>query len=257
MFLAQLLYYIGALLSVPLLPVLYFQGKKLRKHFPRMPEAGHNIAGSIHEGAGQPIRLLAMGESTIAGVGVEDHRYGFTGELAAALSAQTGRPVEWQVVARSGYDAKDTFRKLVPQIPATSFDLVVIGLGGNDTFYLNSPLHFRHNMALLVKALRERLPGTPIIIAALPPVGVFPALPGLVRAALGALVHLHGFAIRNIPRRFAGVHYPGGPIRARRWLDDSHSPKDFFSDGIHPSPEAYRLWAEETARFWASRGVKL
>ena len=31
MFLAHLLYSIGALLSVPLLPIFYFQGKKLRK----------------------------------------------------------------------------------------------------------------------------------------------------------------------------------------------------------------------------------
>ncbi len=256
MFLAQLLYYIGALLSVPLLPIFYFQGKKLRKNFPRMPEAELHTNGSIEEGTGAPIRMLALGESTIAGVGVQDHRHGFTGELAAALSAHTGRPVEWQVVARSGYDAKDAFRKLTPKIPDAPFDLVVIGLGGNDTFYLNSPLHFRHNMAHLVRTLRERMPDTPIVIAALPPVGAFPALPGLVRAGLGALVHLHGFAIRNIPRRFANVHYPGGPIEARRWLDDTSSPDQFFSDGIHPSAEAYRLWAVETMRFIAGCGLR-
>lgn len=256
MFLAQLLYYIGALLSVPLLPIFYFQGKKLRKNFPRMPEAELHTNGSIEQGTGTPVRMLALGESTIAGVGVRDHRYGFTGELAAALSAHTGRPVEWQVVARSGYDAKDAFRKLTPKIPETPFDLVVIGLGGNDTFYLNSPLHFRHNMAHLVRTLRERMPDTPIVIAALPPVGVFPALPGLVRAGLGALVHLHGFAIRNIPRRFANVHYPGGPIQARRWLGETYTTEQFFSDGIHPSAEAYRLWAVETMRFVAGCGLK-
>ncbi|HRD79704.1 MAG TPA: hypothetical protein PLL53_03015, partial [Saprospiraceae bacterium] len=98
MFLAQLLYYIGALLSVPLLPVLYFQGKKLRKNFPRLPEPEHNVQGRTEEGVGAPIRILALGESTIAGVGVQDHRHGFTGELAAALSAHTGRPAEWQGV---------------------------------------------------------------------------------------------------------------------------------------------------------------
>ncbi len=254
MLLAQLLYYIGAILSIPLLPVFYFQGKKARKNIPRLPEAEKNRNGCTHENAENPLRMLALGESTIAGVGVDDHADGFTGHLAKALSAHTGRPVQWQVVARSGYDARAAQRKLTQEIPAGAYDLIVIGLGGNDTFYLNSPLVFRRQMALLIRSLKEKVPGAPIVIAALPPVGAFPALPGLVRAGLGALVHLHGLALRRLPHRFPGVYFPGRPIHASEWLADGrYSLEDFFSDGIHPSALTYRLWAEETMQFIARK----
>ncbi len=255
MILAQLLYYIGALLSIPLLPILYFQGKRARKTIPRLHEAGHHKSGQTSTGTGHVLRILALGESTIAGVGVEDHTEGFVGSLAKALSAQTGRPVAWEVVARSGYDARSAHLKLVPEVPAIPFDVVVIGLGGNDTFYLNSPLVFRRQMALLIKALREKLPQAPIVIIGLPPVGAFPALPGLVRAGLGALVHLHGLAIRRLPYRFPKVYFYGRPLQLKHGLGKPYTIQQLFSDGIHLSALAYRLWAEETARFMERKQV--
>ena len=257
MLLAQLLYYIGAILSVPLLPVLFFQGKKARKNIPRLPEAALNAEGANGKGEGAPIRVLLVGESTMAGVGVDDHADGFAGHFASALSKHTGRPVQWQVTARSGYDAKAAHRKLVSLIPETEFDLVVVGMGGNDTFYLNSPLVFRRNMAFLVRGIKEKLPAAPIVIMALPPVGAFPALPGLVRAGLGVLVRLHALALRPIPKRIKGVYFPGRAIRASEWINEQHPPVDFFSDGIHPSALAYRMWAEETLRFVIKKKVPI
>jgi lysophospholipase L1-like esterase len=255
MLFAQFLYYLGALLSIPLLPIMYFQGKRVRKNIPRLPEAGLNTTGATAAGTAPPIRLLALGESTIAGVGVQDHAEGFTGRLSELLAGQTGRQVQWQVVAKSGYAAKDVYRKLVPDIPQEPFDCIVIGLGGNDTFYLTSPLGFRRDMGLLVRSLRERFPDTPIVIAALPPVGAFPGLPGLVRGGLGILVHLHSLAIRPMPLRFPGVYFPGRPLRVSDLLQSGYTQSDLFSDGIHPSALTYRLWAEETLRFMTAKGL--
>lgn len=255
MLLAQLLYYLGALLSVPLLPIMYFQGKRARKNTPRLPEASLHLKGATVTGSAPPIRLLTLGESTIAGVGVQDHAEGFTGRLSEALAGHTGRQVLWQVMAKSGYAAKDVYSKLVPEIPQESFDCIVIGLGGNDTFYLTSPLGFRRDMGLLVRSLRERFPETPIVIASLPPVGAFPGLPGLVRGGLGILVHLHGLAIRPMPLRFPKVYFPGRPLRVAALLKNGYTKADLFSDGIHPSALTYRLWAEETLRFMATKGV--
>jgi hypothetical protein len=110
-------------------------------------------------------------------------------------------------------------------------------------------------MVLLIRSLRAKLPNVPIVIAALPPVGHFPALPGLVRRGLGVLVNLHGIALRRLPFRFSKVFFPGGPLRASTWINNSTDLKDFFSDGIHPSALAYRLWAEDTLRFMVRKGV--
>jgi lysophospholipase L1-like esterase len=255
MVLAQLLYYIGAILSIPLLPFFILQGRKARKNIPRLPEALLNKTGIAGNGQGNPFRLLTIGESTIAGVGVTDHKDGFSGQLAVCMAAHLANPVAWTVVARSGYDARAAQRNLVQEVPEAQFDLIVIGLGGNDTFYLNSPLVFRRQMVLLIRSLRVKLPNVPIVIASLPPVGAFPALPGLVRRGLGILVNLHGIALRRLPFRFSKVFFPGGPLKASTWLNTSQDIKAFFSDGIHPSALTYRLWAEDTLRFMVRKGV--
>lgn len=255
MVLAQLLYYIGAILSIPLLPFFILQGRKARRNIPRLPEAALNKTGVAGEGSDTPLRLLTIGESAIAGVGVADHKDGFSGQLANALSTHISRPVEWTVVARSGYDARAAQRNLVQLVPNDPFDLIIIGLGGNDTFYLNSPLVFRRQMVLLIRGLRAKLPNVPIVIASLPPVGAFPALPGLVRRGLGVLVNLHGIALRRLPYRFSKVFFPGGPLKASAWIQKGQDPADFFSDGIHPSALTYRLWAEDTLRFMVRKGV--
>ena len=85
-----------------------------------------------------------------------DHRVGFTGRIARHLAARAGRSVAWKVVARSGYSARDVRKRLVPLIPTEPVDLIVIGLGGNDTFQLNSPRRWRRDMIDLVRTIRER-----------------------------------------------------------------------------------------------------
>ncbi len=242
----QLLYFLRFALSLPLLPVLYVQGRRARKRVPKLPEApgSEGVTGNGTD----PLRLLTLGESTVAGVGMPDHRVGFAGRIAAHLAERAGRSVAWRVVARSGYAARDVTQRLVPLIPGDPQDLIVIGLGGNDTFQLNSPRRWRRDMIALVGAIRERQPECPIVIANLPPVGEFPAFPPLMQGFLGALVRLHGDAIADLPARLPGVHYVARRIRLRDWIEQSDRPiviDDLFCDGVHPSALTYDLWTRE------------
>jgi lysophospholipase L1-like esterase len=248
MLLAQFIYYIGALLSIPLLPVFYLQGIKARRRVPRLPEATQNMQGVV-PGVPElrPFRLLVLGESSMAGVGIADHADGFAGQVSGAIGRATGRAVSWEVLAKSGYDARAVHQKLVPLIQEQDYDMVIVGLGGNDTFYLNGPLTFGRNMAMLIRKLRTKIPAAPIVIAALPPVGAFPALPPLVRLGLGALVRLHSFALRRFPIRFRGVYVAG---RANLGQGDQ-----LFIDGIHPAAQAYTIWAEQTLSFARSKNL--
>jgi len=82
----QVKYIIGNILSIPLFPILYFQGKHIRKSIPQLPEA--KVPQGVCDKGNQPFRLLGLGESTIAGVGVVKHEQGFTGHLAKLLAAQ-------------------------------------------------------------------------------------------------------------------------------------------------------------------------
>ena len=66
----KLRYFFGVFISLSLLPVLYFQGKKIKKEIPKLPEA-KNPKGFVNGNFKDTLHLLSIGESTIAGVGVE------------------------------------------------------------------------------------------------------------------------------------------------------------------------------------------
>src|SRR5688572_32862116 len=84
----------ASLVVTPLLPILWLQGRHVRRITPRLPEAAGPTLGTI-AGAGRPLRLLVIGESTVAGVGAPDHAHALTGQIAASLATRTGRGVHW------------------------------------------------------------------------------------------------------------------------------------------------------------------
>ncbi len=249
--LAQILFIIGSIISIPLLPFLIYQGKQVRKKVPSLPEADPPNQGRIGSGASH-LNLLTLGESTIAGVGVKTHQFGITGHLAKALNQQVNGAVDWEVIAKSGYRAKEVRDMLVPKITNKNYDLIVIGLGGNDTFQMTTPWRWREEFIRLLQALRQKQPTSKIVIANMPPIGQFPAFPWIVQLVLGNLVKLHGMALRDVPQQFQHVYYIDKAIRFENWLtqtSENAKVDDFFSDGVHPSALAYELWAKEIAVF--------
>ena len=69
--------------TLALLPVLVFQGVKVRKNTPRLLEASGDREGII--GQGQPLSLLILGDSAAAGVGVESQSEALSGAILQAL----------------------------------------------------------------------------------------------------------------------------------------------------------------------------
>jgi lysophospholipase L1-like esterase len=249
--LQQILYFFYCCVIAPFLPILIYIGKKVRKSVPELPEASENKIGEI-KGIGSEIRLLAIGESAFAGVGVTDHKDGIIGGIAQKMHNSTQKTVSWQVLARNGYTAERANLKLVPKIPEPAFDYVIIGLGGNDTFHFNSPLTFKKNMIALITNVQKKQPKATIIIANMPPVRDFVAFPWILRQILGNLIDLHGSVIRNIPQKFNKVFYFDEKIIMKEWIIKTGGkikPSDFFSDGVHPSALTYGMWGKELGAF--------
>lgn len=248
---AQFLFIIGAICSIPLLPFLIYQGKKVRREVPSLPEAAGPDNGVVGE-YDNSINLLMLGESTIAGVGVKSHQEGIVGALANALSQAQKCRVNWKVTAKSGYRVKEVAEKLVPMISNNPFDFIVIGLGGNDTFQLNNPWRWRKEFIVMLKQIRQKQPHSKIIIANMPPIGQFPAFHWTIQLVLGNLVKLHGMALRDVPTQFQNVFYIDKAIHFEEWgnkVSEDLTVNDFFSDGVHPSQLAYKLWGNEMAEF--------
>lgn len=248
----NLKYLTGALISLPLLPLMYYQGKKIKASVPKLPEAtgteGRFIIDSKNSNS---LKIITLGESTIAGVGVKTHKEGFTGALVRELASLARINIDWKVYARSGYTAKKATEKLIPKIEEKNIDLIVVGLGGNDAFKLHTPKKWRKDIQAFIESLRTKFPRTPIVFCNMPPIKEFPAFTPLIKSTIGNLVELFGTELEKITANYDDVFYYGEILTLKDWkikfkLDAEQ--KDFFSDGVHPSKLTYQTWAIDIAQ---------
>jgi len=224
-------------LSLVAAPLLVAQALYVRRTTPRLPGASGPTEGLV-PGAGTPWRLAVLGESTVDGVGAASHEEALTGRLAQAL-ARDGRAVRWQAVGRTGADAQVTRTDLLSKVgPA---DLVVIALGVNDTIELHSAARYRRDLLALVVALwrRQRVP---VVLAGVPPMERFPALPRPLRDVLAARSAVLDDAAAELSHLPGVLHVPTPP----GLLD----PGTFAEDRFHPGPAGYARWANHLADAW-------
>jgi lysophospholipase L1-like esterase len=244
-------YFAGCIFAIPLLPLLYFQGKRIRVIVPRLPEA-QGIQGIASTGVVRTIHIITIGESTIAGVGVATHEVGFTGTLAKELATKLKVNVSWKVYAKSGYTARRVTERLIPSITEKQIDLIVIGLGGNDAFALNTPYRWAKDIEELILALKEKYGTTPIAFTNMPPIKAFPAFTSAMKFTLGNLVELLGEKLAQVVAKQSNVYYQSQNITLKDWIvrmNINSTEKDFFSDGVHPSKLTYQTWAKDFSNF--------
>lgn len=224
-----------------LAPVLVRQGRRVRRTTPRLPEAAGPRTGDI-PGRGAPVRLLVLGESTAAGVGAADHGEGLGGQVAGRLAAETGRPVHWRVLGRTGATADSVRQELLGPAEGVAADVAVVALGVNDTLRLRAPGAWTRDLRLLIGQVRARCGAVPVILAGVPPMGVFPALPRPLRGVLGLRATVLDRAAGRLAAEMEGVRHVRVPVPPGA-VDGF-----FASDRFHPSPHGYAQWGAVLGR---------
>ena len=215
--------------AFPLLPLLFAQGRWVRRRTPILPGAAGPAEGIV-AGEGEPLRLLVLGESTVAGIGAATHERALTGAIATALARAAGRPVRWRAAGRSGANARQAMA-LAADLPEEPVDAVAIALGVNDTLRFRRPTRWAADVARLVAAIRARVGPAPVVLGPVPPMHAFPALPQPLRAILGARARLLDEALARLALRLpATAHVPA-------WVEPGRHL--FCDDGFHPSEAGY------------------
>lgn len=177
----------GLLTTLPLLPILAFQGRQVRSSAIVLPDASGPASGTTcPSDTRTPIRLVAVGDSTVAGVGAPTHELALTGQLASAVSQLNGRPVRWHAYGRSGATAAGVRRSVLPGLTAQQADLLVVSVGVNDVLRSTPLSKWRAELDALVRGAQAALDPAATVVVGIRLLAMFPSLPYPLRSVLGS-----------------------------------------------------------------------
>lgn len=227
-------------------PFLIAQGRWARAKKPRLPNAPKPWSGKIS--GPRPLHLLGLGDSTIAGVGVDNSMNGLVAQFAKELYRHTGRGVSWDASGERGITTRDLLEDYLPQVDAgVPTDVVLVSIGANDAKNMLSPVRAATTLEAIVDRVHELFPDASIVVSSLPAFHLFRSLPQPLRAVMAG----NGQAIERRARpRIEARHY------AMMLPPPPQYPETFFAeDGFHPSATGYSIWAEFAVDDLASRGI--
>ncbi|WP_030165605.1 SGNH/GDSL hydrolase family protein [Spirillospora albida] len=222
-----------------LAPILLVQARRMARDTPRLEPASGDEQG-VTGGTDPEFTVVVIGESTAVGVGAAEHAEALPGYIAEELAERLHRCVGWAVGGESGASARRVARKIVPALDPPFPDLVVATVGINDLTRMRRLPQWADDVTHLIATLHLRYPRAMVVIAGMPPVHRFPAIPQPLRSVLGARARTMDRITREVARANGAVHVPMDEEMAR-------DRRLFAADGFHPSADGYRAWAKDLA----------
>ena len=200
----------------------------------QLPEAAGPRQG--RRGVGTPLRLLVLGDSAAAGVGVDTQDQALAGRLLSEL--QSNYDVSWEVLAKSGATTRSCLQ-MIKKRDRCSFDAVVVSIGLNDVKNGVTMKDWRRNMQNLLQILREEYGNPNVYLSALPPVRELLALPPALRELLARRRDRFDIALQHLANETEQTSFIP--------FDFDFSQGDLASDRFHPGRKTYALWARIAA----------
>lgn len=240
----SLLQLVWVVICLPMFILCLPQAILVKRNTIRLPEAtGTRQRLSKDTSA---LHILHIGESTVAGVGVEDINQGLTANIAKQLSKVQNTPVSWSAFGENGIRLAglnqllpNTIRELTEKsIPEPRFDLAIITMGVNDSTKFTSLKQWRASIQDTIQSLKPHMQG-PLFFTQVPPLAQFPALPSPLKYVLGIRSTLLDYELQKICTKTKNVHYIGSKLQVTTNM--------MAIDGYHPSELGYQHWAKQVA----------
>lgn len=196
---------------------------------------------------GRPLQMVALGDSGMAGVGVDRLVDSLPVLIASRVAAYTGRSVHVVSHGRSGARTRDVLSEQLALVQRRP-DFVVLLVGTNDVTHLTPASALARDTASLVSVLSDL--GVPVVVSSLPEFRAMRAVPPIVRAILG----YKAARLRKIQRRAvrdgSNVHL----VDVRRMVGQEfvRDVSRMSADQFHPSAAGYALIADVLAPAVAS-----
>ena len=221
-----------------LLPLLIKQGKQTRINTLKLPEPEGAREGIV--GEGERLNLLILGDSAGAGVGVETQAQALSGQIVKRL--QGTYCIEWKLIAHTGHTTADAVEHLAT-VDSQVFDIALISLGVNDVTSFVAPRKWIKQCESLMQILENKFQVKRVIWSDFPEMEKFPALPQPLRWFIGARKnHLRKHLLTYISKKqnLELLEFPDVLSKSEQSIEHW-----IASDGFHPGPKVYSVWADE------------
>jgi lysophospholipase L1-like esterase len=192
------------------------------------------ISGTIGPEDGDPLTLVVLGDSSVAGVGADAAEDTLTYGVAKALSDQYR--VSLHALGVSGSRLCDVVDRQLPQLEGLGADIVLVCVGTNDVTHGTTLREARRQLRLLVAGLAEVAPEARVIVSGLPPAETATAFHRPLRDLLGlrALLFTRLYRAELAPYGISVFDI------AKLTKSAFHGKREMFSaDRFHPSSAGY------------------
>lgn len=188
------------------------------------------------------LQLLALGDSYTIGESVpETDRWPV--QLAAML-ARRGITLEPPlIIAKTGWTTDELAAAIAEQKLRGPFELVTLLIGVNDQYRGRAPEEYRGEFRSLLAQAVAFAGGRAgrVIVVSIPDWGVTPFAEGRDRKGIARQIDLYNRVNWDETSRAGARYVDVTPVSRRA----SREPQFIAGDGLHPSGEMYRLWAEQ------------
>ncbi len=223
----------AAAISWLALPIYIWQGLKVHKTVPRLSPPDNQFVEPVN-GEGEPIRILLIGDSSAAGVGVSDINNSLGGQIVSILKEQTKRPISIRIAGCNSATCGQLRDYVAPNIEHQEFTHIFLNVGTNDAKNFHTGKRFCREFGTLLYVLNTRFPTAQIVWSSILDMSGIATLPTPLNKILG--IRSRELAARGETLCFERL----AQIPEGEWIP---SRENFSSDGFHASKKGYGAWA--------------
>ena len=193
---------------------------------------------------GEPIEMVMLGDSTVAGLGAETVEDSLVIQTAQRVADELGRRVHARGLGVSGAVTADVRDEQIGRIEGT-VDVIVIVIGSNDVTHLTPAWRFDDLTRSMLERARKRSPDAVVVLGGIPLFGEATALDQPLRAVVDG----YASVLRRVQRNTAG------DVEGATFVNIAAEASPRFvgvegamsRDGFHPGATGYGFWADALA----------
>jgi acyl-CoA thioesterase-1 len=186
----------------------------------------------------KPFVFIAIGDSTVEGVGATHPSRSYTGIIYAMIKEQFPKAT-YHNFGKFGASSKSVIEEQLDKAIALNPDLVTISVGANDINEKVLPPKFGRNLRTIIETI-QRETHAKIVINNLPDFTKSAAISLMHRKLSGLVISKYNKAIEKVTSQYDVFFidlYKHSRVYAK------HYPELIAEDKFHPSDFGYALWA--------------